>query len=96
MILKSIHTHCGEEKEYISIDLSDHQNPNLILDIYECVNVCTNEYEFTIQIPRTSKKYPSKMVISEKDFLDFAEAVNKIAHKIVDRQTETEAGQEPF
>lgn len=96
MILKSIYTHCGEEKEYISIDLSDHKNPNLILDIYECINICTNEYEFTIQIPRTSKKYPSNMVISEKDFLDFADAVGKIAHKIVDRQTKAETEPEPL
>ena len=82
MIITCIDTYHGEENDYISIDLSDDECPNRVLDIYEEVNSKTSEYEYFIRAQWSDSDYHPCMKMDEQDFLDFAAAVNKIAKKI--------------
>jgi len=85
MIITCIDNYHGNDNEYISIDLSDNECPNRILDIYENKNSYTNEYEFTIQAQWSADECHPRMKMNEKDFLDFAEAINKLAKKIIEK-----------
>lgn len=73
------------ENDFISIDLSNKAEPNLILDFYEQFNAATNEYEYTIQAQWMENENLPHLTIDEKVFLDFAEAIQKTAQKILNR-----------
>lgn len=85
MVITNIGTDLEHENDFISLDLSDHTNPNSILDIYEQFNPCTNEYEYSIQVQWVESDSHPLLKIDEKVFLDFAEAINRTAQKILKR-----------
>ena len=85
MVITNLDTDSERENDFISIDLSHNAEPNWILDFYEQFNTLTNEYEYNIQAQwMENEDYPI-LKIDEKLFLDFAEAIQKTAQKILNR-----------
>lgn len=84
MVITNLESGYEFDNDFISIDLSNPINPNRILDIYGRFNHSTNEYEYTIQALWIDDECPI-LKIDEKLFLDFAEAINKTAEKILNR-----------
>lgn len=85
MVITNLDTDTDRENDFISIDLSHNAQPNWILDFYEQLNAATNEYEYTIQAQWMENENLPHLKIDEKVFLDFAEAIQKTAQKILNR-----------
>jgi hypothetical protein len=84
MVLTNLDSEYKYANDLISIDLSNPLYPNRILDIYGRFNHSTHEYEYTIQAQWMDDECPI-LKIDEQLFLDFAEAINKTAEKILNR-----------
>lgn len=85
MVITNLDIGTDRENDFISIDLSHNAQPNLILDFYEQFNDVTHEYEYTIQAQWIENENLPHLKIDEKVFLDFAEAIQKTAQKILNR-----------
>jgi hypothetical protein len=85
MVITNLDTDTDHENNFISIDLSHDTQPNWILDFYEQLNAATNEYEYTIQAQWMEHDNYPRLKIDEKVFLDFAEAIQRTAQKILNR-----------
>ncbi len=84
MIITSLDSDSLHSSDFISIDVSNPLYPNRILDIYGRFNHSTNEYEYSIHAQWIKEETPI-LTINEKLFLDFAEAIQKTATKILTR-----------
>lgn len=84
MVITNLDNDSLHSSDFISIDVSDALDPNRILDIYGRFNPLINEYEYSIQAQWMSEETPL-LKIDEKLFLDFAEAIQKTAKKILNR-----------
>lgn len=84
MVITNLDSDSLHSSDFISIDVSNDLDPNRILDIYGRFNHSTNEYEYCIQAQWMEEETPL-LKIDEKLFLDFAEAIQKTAKKILAR-----------
>lgn len=79
----------GQTRKYLSIDLTDKQHPNRVIDIIQTTHPLTQQYQYKIKAQWSPDKFHPTMCLSQEELEEFSSKLNQLINDVKSENTES-------